>query len=152
MEERQNAVSQMGTIDGRRTTGMQWWLRCPMADNFHFLDCDLTSEIMREFNRDGVAFTYAVDPAGTERYATLGELDLDEYVRIGGPFEQGGWTDSVMAPSHRSSASTDAPETTPVVAKPVPPPKAPSKVPPPVKVPPAKAPPPVLTSLSLIHI
>ena len=57
-----------------------------MADTFHFLDSDLTSEVMREFHKDMVAFAFAVDPAGTERYSTLGELDLDEYVRIGGPF------------------------------------------------------------------
>ena len=119
-----------------------------MADNFHFLDSDLMSEVMREFHRDIVAFAYAVDPAGTERYATLGELDLDRYVRIGGPVDgqEGVEAASAITPSHRS-APAPAPEPTPKVAQPVrppkAPPKAPAKAPPPVKAPPIK----VLTSM-----
>ena len=72
------------------TDGMQWWYRCPMADNFHFLAADLTSEVFREFERNVVDFAFAVDPAGAERYKTIGELDLDRYVHIGGPIDAAG--------------------------------------------------------------
>ena len=92
------------------THGMQWWYRCPMADNFHFQASDLTSEVFREFKRDVVEFAFAVDPAGTERYRTIGELDLDRYVRIGGPIDEQG---KIQVPRLLPRMFHDAPEPTP---------------------------------------